>query len=231
MKKFIYIYAISILINLFCSCGGGSDAPNPEPENSAPSKPVLIAPTNGKLCIDNIVNFQWNISVDPEGDVISYLIQVATDNQFNQVAHTFSISATSKNVSLEKGIAYYWRVKATDSKNLASDYSSTFNFYTEGEINHIPFTPELITPELNSVIQTSTISLEWNANDVDTNDNLSYDVYFGEENPPLSKVGDNQTAKLLEVDLISSNNYYWRVIVKDNNGGESIGQVWNFKTD
>ncbi len=59
-------------------------------------KPVLIAPTNGKLCIDNIVNFQWNISVDPEGDVISYLIQVATDNQFNQVAHTFSISATSK---------------------------------------------------------------------------------------------------------------------------------------
>lgn len=31
--------------------------------------------------------------------------------------------------------------------------------------------------------------------------------------------------------LVSSTNYYWNVLVKDGKGGETIGQVWNFKTD
>jgi len=232
MKKFIYII---IVITIIWSCGGGGDKPTPDPitENKVPSIPTLVTPTNNKLCIDNVVNFQWNASIDPDGDAINYQIQVATDNQFNQIAQTLSGAETIRSISLEKGVAYYWRVKATDSKNLSSNYSSIFQFYTEGigETNYLPFSPEIVKPDLNSIVQTETTTLEWNASDVDANDNLTFDVYFRTANPPTDKIGDNQSAKTLDVNLEGSKSYYWKVVVKDNNGGETIGQIWNFKTD
>jgi len=232
MKKYIYITVISIILS---SCGGGGDkpTPTPTPENKTPTTPTLIAPENGKLCIDNSVNFQWSSSSDPDNDAVTYQIQVAKDNQFSQIIHTFSSAATSQSISLEKGIAYYWRVKATDTKNASSGYSSVFNFYTEGEgeTNHLPFSPELVRPELNTIVQTETTTLEWTASDVDDNDNLTFDVYFATVNPPTTKKGDNQSTKTLDVAVDASSSYYWQVIVKDNNGGETIGQVWNFKTD
>ena len=232
MKKFLYITLIGIIL---WSCGGGGDDPKPEPpaENKVPTIPTLVAPTNNKLCIDNSVSFQWNASTDPDGDAITYQIQVAKDNQFSQITNTLTGSATNQSISLEKGVAYYWRVKATDSKNLSSGYSTVFNFYTEGdgETNHVPFSPELVKPVLNSIVQTATATLEWNASDVDVNDALTFDVFFGTINPPTTKVGNNQTAKTLDVNLEASKSYYWKVVVKDNSGGEAIGQNWNFKTD
>jgi len=221
-----------IFSTILGSCGGGGDNPTPTPENKVPTIPTLVAPTNNKLCIDNAVSFQWNASSDPDGDAVTYQIQVAKDNQFAQIAHTLSSSATSQSVSLEKGKAYYWRVKAMD-KNLSSGYSATFNFYTEGEgeKNHLPFSPELVKPELNSVVQTTTATLEWSASDVDTGDTLTFDVFFGTTNLPVTKIGNNQTAKKLDVNIEPSKSYYWKVLVKDGKGGETIGQIWNFKTD
>ena len=80
-------------------------------------------------------------------------------------------------------------------------------------------------------MQTPTATLEWNASDVDTSDALTFDVYFGTANPPTEKIGNNQTEKTLDVDLVSSTDYFWKVVVKDNYGGEAVGQIWNFKTD
>lgn len=232
MKKILFTILVSTILT---SCGGGGgDTPEPPVEtNKAPSTPTLSAPANNLLCIDNSVVFQWNASTDPENNTITYQIQVAKDNQFTQIAHTLTSTTATQTISLDKGVAYYWRVKATDSKNASSNYSSTFQFYTEGTgvTNHLPFSPVLVKPTLNTAVKTATATLEWTASDVDTSDTLTYDVYFGTANPPTNKQGDNITAKTLTVNLNSSTNYYWKVVVKDNKGGQTIGQVWNFVTD
>lgn len=232
MKKYIYITVIGLIL---ISCGGGDDspAPSPLPVNVAPTIPVLVAPTNNKLCIDNSVSFQWDASTDSNNDPIIYQIQVATDIQFTQIVKTLEGTSNSQTIALEKGIAYYWRVKATDSKSLSSNYSSTYNFYTEAvaTINHLPFSPELVQPALNTLINPATATLKWTAKDVDVNDVLVYDVYFGTDNPPATKVGSNVITNTLDVSVAASKNYYWKVIVKDNKGGETIGQIWRFSTN
>ncbi len=231
MKKLLYILTIcSILWS--CGGGGGDDPPPPPPVNKAPSTPTLVAPANNLLCIDDTVAFQWSTATDPEGDAITYQIQVATDNQFNQIIQSLNDSSTSLSISLEKGIAYYWRVKATDSKNASGSYSSTFQFYTEGEgvTNHLPFTPVLVKPALNDVEQGVTTSLEWTASDVDS-DPLIFDVYLGTNNPPITIISENQTGTTYTASLTASTNYYWKIVVKDDKGGKTIGQVWNFITD
>jgi hypothetical protein len=125
-------------------------------------------------------------------------------------------------------------VKATDSKNLSSSYSSVNQFYTEGEgiSNHLPFSPILTAPTLNSVVTGTTVTLEWTASDVDTTDTLTYDVYFGTDSASLTLIASDQTAaSLTSPTLSASTAYYWNVVVKDGQGGQTIGQVWNFTTD
>lgn len=232
MKKLMYLLITSFFLGS-CGGGGGDDPPPPPPPvNKAPTTPTLVEPTNNLLCIDNTVFFQWNSATDPEGDAITYQIQVATDNQFTQIVQTLTGSSTTRSISLEKGIAYYWRVKATDNKSASSSYSSTFQFYTEGEgiSNHLPFTPVLVKPALNNVEQGATTSLEWTASDVDS-DPLIFDVYLGINNPPSTIISENQTGTTYSASLTASTNYYWKIVVKDDKGGKTIGQVWNFKTD
>ncbi|WP_281634484.1 hypothetical protein [Flavobacterium luteolum] len=233
MKNSIYL-SIICLVFAACGGGGGDDPVNPPGENTAPTVPVLTTPADNKLCQDNNVSFQWSASTDAQQDAIVYQIQIAKDNGFTQIVNTLDNSSLSTSaLALEKNTAYYWRVKATDSKGLASAYSSTFKFYTAGTavVNHLPFAPELISPAINAALSTSTATLTWNASDVDTSDILTYDIYFGTANPPMAKVSENSSSKSFEVTLQPTTQYYWRIVVKDNKGGETVGQVWKFKTN
>ncbi|WP_456463111.1 hypothetical protein [Lutibacter sp.] len=232
MKKFIFTLVLGTIL---WSCGGGGDTPPPPPppENKAPSTPTLVYPTNNLLCINNVLDFSWNAATDPEGDVITYQVQVATDANFTQILHTVTETTTVRTLSLEKGIAYYWRVKATDSKNLSSSYSSTNQFYTEGNgvSNYLPFSPVLVSPTLNTTETGTTTTLQWTASDVDASDVLTYDVYFDTVNPPVAIESSNLTTNTLDVSLTASTTYYWKVVVKDDKGGQTIGQIWSFVTD
>jgi hypothetical protein len=231
MRKILYITLIS---SLFFSCGGSKDESIAEPQNTAPTIPLLLAPSNSKLCINNSVTFEWSASTDAEKNPITYQLQISTDNVFNQIVKTIEGTAINQTADLEKGKAYYWRVKATDSKNAASKYSSTYSFYTEGVAlsNHVPFSPQLVRPVLNSTITSTTATLEWTASDADATDVLSYDIYFGIDNPPTSKLGSGiSTTSFNVTSLLPTKNYFWKVVVKDNKGGETSGQVWNFKTN
>lgn len=230
MKKYLLTAFISLFL---CSCSSGSDDNSDEvieAENNAPSVPVLVAPANNLLCIDNAIVFQWNASSDPDLDAISYQIQISKDIQFNQIDYTNSSEVLNRTVTLEKGMRYYWRVKALDAKGLASNYSAVFQFYTEGLgiINHLPFAPAVVKPELASVFSGNSVVLEWSASDVDVTDKLSFDVYFGTVNPPTTKVSISQSFNTYTQNLTSAATYYWRVDVKDDKGGITKGQVWNF---
>jgi hypothetical protein len=231
MKKYIYLSILGLIVT---ACGGGSDDPEtPEVVNEAPTVPSLVIPTDNKLCVDNTVNFQWNASTDVNKDVITYQIQVAKDNAFSQIAKTVEVTTNNTDVVLEKNTAYYWRIKATDSKGLSSAFSATFKLYTSGEavVNHLPFAPELVAPAINAAVTTTPASLKWNASDVDATDVLTYDVYFGTTNPPTAKVSENTSSTSFDVTLEATKQYFWKVVVKDNHGGETVGQVWKFKTN
>jgi len=220
------------LLWIFISCGGGGSKGGGETTNNPPAVPGLIYPQSNMLCINNVVTFNWKASEDPEGDTVKYEIQVSDSNSFSSLLHSEILTGVSRTFSLEKGLIYYWRVKAVDAKDAASNFSSAYQFYTEGVAvtNYVPFLPSLVKPTLNQVVNTQSVTLEWDAVDVDTSDTLVYDVYFGENSNPSLVISDHPN-KNYTLSVSSAKTYYWRVEVKDNSGAKSTGKVWLFKTD
>ncbi|MDC6367548.1 MULTISPECIES: hypothetical protein [Flavobacteriaceae] len=236
MKKLIFF--LCLLAFQACSKSGGGDEPEivqepeptPEVTNTAPTIPNQIFPTNGLLCSDNPLEFSWNSSTDKEGNAISYEIELAEDNAFENIIEKTTVSETKITFTLEKGVQLNWRIRAKDSEGEYSGYSSSWNFYTEGEgiVNYLPFSPTLINPKAFSKVEDNMVVLEWASSDVDE-DSLLYDIYFGETTPP-DLVQENREDSTYEVSINPDKTYYWKIIVKDGNGGESIGDIWIFKS-
>jgi hypothetical protein len=231
MKK-AYILVIMGLV-LSCSGSGGDDGTEDSvEENKAPSTPVLVYPQNNTTCIENIIKFEWNASTDSENNPISYKLEISENSNFVPLTYNSSLTTTSETVTLAKGKAFYWRVKALDSKNAQSNYTTNTQFLIEGDavINHAPFAPILVAPELNSEINGDSTVLSWTAFDTD-GDALVFDVYLDKVNPPSVKVSENQSASTFNANNLSvGTDYFFKVVVKDDYGNSAIGQVWNFKT-
>jgi hypothetical protein len=225
MKNILYI--LSALFILSC----GQDEPREIIEtNTAPSIPSLLSPDNNLLCISSKLNFEWTSSTDDDGDAINYYYEVSTDNMFGNIAKSGTLKETIKNLQLEKETAYYWHVRAIDSKGNKSDFSETWNLYTENIPleNHLPFMPELIAPKMDITLNINTVTLEWDCSDID-NDDLIYNVYFGKSGTP-ELISSHQSETFIEVNLDSNSDYHWKIEAIDIHNGKTIGQMWDFST-
>jgi len=198
-------------------------------KNKAPSSVELIFPSENLLCIDNTINFDWTDTIDPEDDEIGYTIIIAEDRAFTNIIESRGVSESEITLTLEKGIPYYWKVDALDIDNNLGTSSETFAFYTQSETieNYAPFSPKVITPENSSIVNAGSIFLRWIAEDINTTDVLTYELYFG-ENDNLVLIENDLNSQNYEVTAETGKTYSWQVHVKDQNGAKSIGQIWTF---
>lgn len=229
MKTQHFNLIIAISLSFVMNSCSGSD---PIDENTAPTVPNQIFPLDNEICIENRVVFQWEKSTDAEGDLISYDIEVSEEESFENLSKSETSFSQSIIIPLETGKAYFWRVKATDHNAAESNYSPVMQFVTEGEgtVNHVPFPPALLSPVNHSEVEGTSLTINWTASDVD-GDALSFDVYLDKSENPTTKVSENQTTtSYTKADLAVATKYYVKVIVKDDKGASSIGQVWSFTT-
>lgn len=100
----------------------------------------------------------------------------------------------------------------------------------QSNLNVPPFEPELITPEVLSVVSSTDITLNWSCNDPN-HDKLTYDIYFGKDAYPSEPyISDHHYNSFSPDTLEYGTVYYWRVVAKDGKGGESRGELWSFRT-
>ncbi|MEK6155565.1 fibronectin type III domain-containing protein [Flavobacteriaceae bacterium 3-367] len=234
-KRHIALWGLCMV--LFMGCGGGGEdppvvPPTPPPtENQAPSVPALVFPTNGGDCTNISLELKWNPATDPEGDPISYVVEIATSGNFSPVLFSATTSEAARSFDLEKGTAYHWRVRARDNKGNESAHSPVHTFFTEPEaaVNHVPQVPEIVSPALGATVREDSAEMKWKVGDSD-NDPLRSHLYFGTENPPPSH-RDNLETTTEEVTVEVGKAYYWRIVVRDDKGGVAIGPVWSFRVE
>lgn len=90
----------------------------------------------------------------------------------------------------------------------------------------VPPEPSQPVPSHGSSGVTVFIDLKWVCNE----ENLTFDVYFGIENPP-PLVSENQTDKIFEPDrLLLNTTYYWQIVSFNAQQELTIGPIWSFVT-
>lgn len=94
--------------------------------------------------------------------------------------------------------------------------------------NHPPSKPSNPTPA-DSTVASIFANLSWESSDPD-GDPVKFDCYFGTvASPPLH--ASNHAAKILDLDTLQyGQNYFWKIVAKDNSGNKSSGPVWMFTT-
>ncbi len=98
------------------------------------------------------------------------------------------------------------------------------------ELNQSPNQPANPDPANNANnVNASNLILSWQCDDPD-NDELVYDIYFGENNPPTTLVAQNHNSNSYNPDNLGYNKvYYWKVVAKDDQS-QTEGPVWSFST-
>lgn len=96
--------------------------------------------------------------------------------------------------------------------------------------NQPPDVPSGPVPEDEAASVSISPTLSWSCSDSD-GDPLTYDIYFGMDNPPVTMVSSDQPdTSLVRTGLTSGTTYYWKVVAKDNHTNSTAGPVWSFRT-
>jgi hypothetical protein len=73
--------------------------------------------------------------------------------------------------------------------------------------------------------------LSWTGGDLDPDDSIKYDVYFGISSPPYTLLCDNTDSNTCNPGTLTNNTtYYWQVIAIDNHGTSTASVEWKFTT-
>lgn len=238
MMKKIYSLIFSACLLIICSsCGGGGDDGGGEPEPipiAAPEAATLIFPENNTECnisevlseTQSIVPFEWNASENTD----TYQLLITNLNTNFPVTAPI-VTVPEANVTLERGTPYEWQVVSRANGTNETATSATFRFFNEGPgiENYAPFPASASNPNpgTNLDSSTTTVTLEWTANDID-NDITGFDVFLGTDAASLELLSNTTTASA-ETPVSSGTTYFWRVITRDGANNSSQSEVFQFR--
>lgn len=221
-----YFYIVLIVLSFGCK----KDEVSQSPEGT-----LLVFPFQDSECTTGIsvsetlsqVTFEWQAANNTELYVLSVV------NLNTNTPQTITTAATSASLSIEKGAPYSWTVSSSNSNTDDTATSENWLFYNAGpQINYAPFPAQIISPISGSTAQANTsnqVSLAWSGADVE-DDIVSFEIYFGEENPPLSllQTTDGITMQV-STNVTTGKTYFWRVITTDGSGNTSDSGIFDFK--
>lgn len=220
------ILAIASL--LFINCGGDSPEAPKNPSASTLTSPLKDAECNTGTILstaESSVTFQWKAADNAE----SYTLVLTNLN--TKAVTQKSEKTNSSVVTLLRGVPYSWKVISKNTKTTITATSDTWKFYNAGigVTNYAPFPAEASSPNMGSTTVNATVSLKWNASDID-NDITKYEVYLGTVNPPTTLHSTTAVKQVDNISLIAKTVYYWRIVTTDSKNNVSTSAIFDFRT-
>lgn len=208
-------------------------------ESETPPVPGLLLPADSSETRAK-VHQDWQDVTDPSLPVV-YSLQVASDRNFSSLVlektgltdSEYTLAEEERLEAVKKYAPYYWRVKATDSANNASEWSAPWSFYVSA-----PPVPSPMLPASGSKAEVPVL-FYWRgvtslSPPVTFNLQVATDLNF--TSIVLDKKGLTDSEYTLAEDeelpdVRSEAPYYWRVKARDSANNESEWSApWSFYT-
>ncbi|HEX5131777.1 MAG TPA: FlgD immunoglobulin-like domain containing protein [Candidatus Krumholzibacteria bacterium] len=195
------------------------------PVSQPPGAPSLPNPANNSTGRPLVQLLGWQC-VDPDGDPVKYDVYFGAASPPALLATNVATKSLLPDTLLY-ATKYYWRILARDVWGVEQT-GPEWNFTTRPE-NYPPTTPSQPYPSNGAVDVSVLAGLSWHSSDGD-GDALSYDVFFGDVQPP-PQAAAGRTIDWYQPDTLQTGTrYYWRILARDSKGAETSGPEWNFTT-
>ena len=205
----------------------------------------ISPPANLSTTIDGAsAILTWD--ANPESDVAGYRVCYDTDGPDIPYENCVDVGNTTTHTisGLAPGPTYHVGVTAYDvAYSAANDDPDTIvnenqtsgneSWYKKQQIylTRPPYAPSAPSPDDTALYVPVDTTLSWTGGDPDDGDTVTYDVYFGAiADPPLVTSGQGSTTYDPGV-LVSSTDYWWYIVARDNHGAVMRGPTWRFFTD
>jgi hypothetical protein len=200
---------------------------------NSPTTPTLSSPASNLLIINYMPLFKWSVVTVPAPLTLKhYEVQVDDDPAFLSAYTDTSVSnlltpqlqITDPNLLLHN-TKYYWRVRAVNSNDEVSNWSTVLYFRT------LMDAPILSTPDDGSSDVSTLPLLTWQ--NVTSNTGYILQVWKAGTTPVLIKtvtLPANVTQYQFITALLPGTGYYWKVQVKGPNGPSVWSEPFNFTT-
>ncbi len=199
--------------------------------NMVPQTPVPIMPTGGAVVASGAPLLTWSTSVDPDGDVPTYDVELYAGTTNGAPAQSIGLTATSWTpATIAENTRVSWRVRADDGHGGLSPWSPYATFLVDSA-NDPPGDPLLLKPAQDDVLAMRRPGLSVLGVEDPEGDAISYtfqisrDYIFTDlawESPPIPADTVSSTTMVgTGVDLAWGSLYYARVKAVDVRGGAS----------
>ena len=162
---------------------------------------------------DDDITFDGSDSSDEDGSIERYLWESDLDGTLydgpDSSFTTTGLSLGDHSISL----------RVQDNDDLWCDAPDTHDLEIVDQVNAAP-SVELTSPDNESIIQETTVTLEWEGTD-DDGDELTYDLYIGTEASADTLEAEELSDEEFDLqDLEDGATYWWKIVVSD--GSEEV---------
>ena len=196
-----------------------------------PTEPVPVSPIAGVEEPENSPDLVWDNATDPQGDPLTYTVQVFSDSallvpltSLDGIAEEASGQTSWKvDVSIPENSIAWWRVRASDPFG-DGNWSQAESFFVN-EDNDEPGTPVVVSP-IDVTVDNGFPTLTWtNVDDVD-NDAVTYSIEVWDidgttilaSTAGVSEAEDINSTWDVDAELGDDADYSWRVAAVDEHG-------------
>jgi hypothetical protein len=166
--------------------------------------------------------------LDPNGDLVNFDIYMGTTSPPDHVV-TQTESSYDPPGDLDYGTTYFWQVVAWDGSG-ESAIGPIWSFTIESRPNQAPSTPTDPEPSNGRVGVDRDQVLRWSGGVDPDGDAVTFQVYFGTEDPPSLAAVESEPRHDPPGALAPHTAYFWRIVAVDGLGGETSGGTWMFTT-
>jgi hypothetical protein len=198
------------------------------PPNFPPTAPQSPSPGHRATDIDPQVILSWDGGMDSDGDSVTFEVYFGISNP-PPLAGVQSEQSYDPPGDLPYETTYFWQIVARDDRS-AETQGPLWSFTTVEAPNHSPSPPSNFDPPNGATEITHDVVLTWSGGEDPDGDPVIFDVYFGTEDPPSLAQSAASATYDPPGDLEASTSYYWRVVARDGEGGETSSGTLVFTT-
>jgi len=231
--KYLNFLGIVTLVSVLAFGACKKDDKTTPDKKFTPSDFKLIEP-NGDVGVDLNPVLKWEESLDPRGEGVSYDVYLDKDEQpTSKVASGLSSTTFKVDEDLDFETKYFWKVVATNKQGESTN-SKVASFTTKKEDEkEAPTSFGLIEPTNGAEDVSLKPILKWEESTDPNGGSIAYDVYFGKNENPTTKVESNLSATSFTIadKLEFSTTYYWKVVAKNDAGKSTDSETGSFVTE